>query len=364
MVLQLPDQAGVSTMGAITSDSALDKFGIERVDELGLLKTLPGSPPAHKVVELQTRDAHGQKVVFPRRAKPDPKATEIKVQPTQLTLEQVVRGDAMPLSPALSFFLQLGSAALACPVEIEFAVNLRKAPDELHELHILQIRPMPQLISDSKSTKALRFSYLPSSQHAAVTSKHALGHGRFSGITDVVYVPPEAFSAETSDKIAAEIGALNASLRKAGKKYLLVGPGRWGTADKTRGIPVSWSQIDSSQFIVETSLPTQAAVPPSQGAHFFQNIMSFGLGYMTVDTRADSQSPEENVDFEWLDSLPKVEGGPLVQHVKHVRLAEELEVVADGLSRRGVIMKPGKPFDTYVAQVDAMMAITAESGSM
>lgn len=56
--------------------------------------------------------------------------------------------------------------------------------------------------------------------------------------------------------------------------------------------------------------------------------------------------------------------GAASKHVRHVRLADELEVVCDGLSRRGVIMKPGKPFDVYVAQPDAMMAITAESGGM
>lgn len=55
---------------------------------------------------------------------------------------------------------------------------------------------------------------------------------------------------------------------------------------------------------------------------------------------------------------------PALRYVQHVTLPEELEVVCDGLSRRGVIMKPGKPFDTYVAQVDAMMAITSESGGM
>jgi hypothetical protein len=57
------------------------------------------------------------------------------------------------------------------------------------------------------------------------------------------------------------------------------------------------------------------------------------------------------------------ESEPL-KHVKHVKLDEELEVVCDGLSRRGVIMKPGMPFDLWVQQPDAMMALTQESGSV
>jgi hypothetical protein len=231
---------------AVVGDLALERLPISALSEAGLLKTLAGRSRAAPVVELQTRDAHGQKVVFTTRAKASaapPSGAAAEARPIELPIEQVVRGDLLPLSAALSFWLQLGSAALACPVELEFAINLRKAPHEAHELVMLQIRPMPQLISDLKSTKALRFNYLPSAQHAAVTSKAALGHGRFVGITDVVYVPPEAFSASSAAAIADEIGALNATLRAEGKKYLLVGPGRWGTADPARGIPVNWSQV-------------------------------------------------------------------------------------------------------------------------
>ena len=36
-------------------------------------------------------------------------------------------------------------------------------------------------------------------------------------------------------------------------------------------------------------------------------------------------------------------------------LDEPLEIVVDGLSRRGVVMKPGNPFDVYVGQVDAFV---------
>ena len=45
------------------------------------------------------------------------------------------------------------------------------------------------------------------------------------------------------------------------------------------------------------------------------------------------------------------------RYVRHVRLDAPLEIVVDGLSRRGVVMKPGKPFDMYVGQVDAFMAL-------
>ena len=41
-------------------------------------------------------------------------------------------------------------------------------------------------------------------------------------------------------------------------------------------------------------------LPLPQGSHFFQNIIAFGLGYMTVDP---AQQPEV-ADYAFLDSLP------------------------------------------------------------
>ena len=40
-----------------------------------------------------------------------------------------------------------------------------------------------------------------------------------------------------------------------------------------------------------------------------------------------------------------------------MRLDAPLEIVVDGMSRRGVVMKADKPFEVYVGQVDAFMAI-------
>ena len=41
-----------------------------------------------------------------------------------------------------------------------------------------------------------------------------------------------------------------------------------------------------------------------------------------------------------------------------MRLDAPLEIVVDGMSRRGVVMKADKPFEVYVGQVDAFTALT------
>jgi hypothetical protein len=119
----------------------------------------------------------------------------------------------------------------------------------------------------------------------------------------------------------------------------------------TLTLTLTRSDIDSSAFIVETQVPGAQHVPLSQGSHFFQNLLSFGLGYATVDPARG-----ELADYEYWDSLPQEASS--TELVKHVRLGAPLEIIVDGMSRRGVVMKADKPFEVYVGQVDALSTRT------
>jgi len=77
---------------------------------------------------------------------------------------------------------------------------------------------------------------------------------------------------------------------------------------------------------------------------------------MTVDPT--SEKHKEVADYAFWDQQQLVSHG--TSYVRHVRLDSPLEVVVDGESRHGVVMKPGKPFDVYVGQVDAFMALAQE----
>lgn len=45
------------------------------------------------------------------------------------------------------------------------------------------------------------------------------------------------------------------AIEEQGRGYVLIGPGRWGSADHSLGIPVTWSEIFEAKVIVESSLP-------------------------------------------------------------------------------------------------------------
>ena len=82
-------------------------------------------------------------------------------------------------------------------------------------------------------------------------------------------------------EMAVQIEQLNKKMVAEDRKYILIGPGRWGTRDPFIGIPVNWSQISNAKVIVETSLE-DFPLDASLGSHFFHNVTSMNVGYFSI----------------------------------------------------------------------------------
>jgi hypothetical protein len=119
---------------------------------------------------------------------------------------------------------------------------------------------------------------------------------------------------------------------KAKRNYVLVGPGRWGSSDPWLGIPIKWSQISEARVIVESGLP-DFRVDPSQGTHFFQNLTSFRVGYLTVNPYIK----DGIFDVEYLDNLPSYHE---TEHIRCIRFNSELPIHIDGKNNKGVVFRP------------------------
>ena len=242
-----------------------------------------------------------------------------------VTFAPVLKSRLFPLAEIIRLLLDIGQRGMACPIEIEFAVNMNTRP---MQFGVLQIRPT---IADEANERVS----VDEGEDGRVLcrSPQTMGNGYIRSIRDVICVKPESFEAGQTRRIAAEISGINQKLKQAGRPSLLIGPGRWGSADPWLGIPVTWEQISTAQAIVETSLH-DFVVTPSQGTHFFQNLTSFRVGYLTVNPTAGGGF----VDWDWLSrQSPAEETG----FVRHISLPGMLEVRLDGRSRQGVILKPG-----------------------
>jgi len=257
-----------------------------------------------------TYDADSDRLV-PGTGRPGPRVLDFA--PTLVWNE-------LPLVAALRRLLAVCEEELRAQVEIEFALSL--PPGQPARFGFLQVRPL--LVSGDAVEVEEQELRAPTT---VVASMAALGNGRHE-VRDVVYVEPGTFEARLTPGIATEIEALNRTLVEAGRPYLLIGFGRWGSTDPWLGIPVRWDQISGARGIVEATLP-QMNPEPSQGSHFFHNLQSFSVLYFTVpldSTRA--------VDWTWLASQETV---TRTEHVRHVRTETPLVLRVDGRSRRGVV---------------------------
>ena len=251
-----------------------------------------------------------------------------------LTFAQILKYTSYPLAGMLNELLDLGRKGMGSEVEIEFAVTLH--PEiERSSFNFLQIRPM---ISGAERADVQICDHEVAS--SVCYSKNALGHGNIRSISDILYVVPDSFQPARTREIGMEIGRVNRRLAHEKRPYLLVGPGRWGSADPWLGIPVQWSDISGVGAIIEVR-GRLLRVDPSQGTHFFQNITSLGIPYLTI-TEEGGQSAgrsrdAEFLDWEWLAAQPHHQR---FRHVHHVRLEEPLLLKCDGRRAEACIL-PG-----------------------
>lgn len=124
---------------------------------------------------------------------------------------------------------------------------------------------------------------------------------------------------------------MNRKFLESDSRYLLIGPGRWGSSDPWLGIPVKWPHISGARVIVEAGLKN-FQVDPSQGTHFFQNLTSLGVCYFTINAFNGDGVYREDI----LDTLPAVEE---TKYLRHVHLEKPLTIKVDGAHREGVIMQ-------------------------
>ena len=240
-----------------------------------------------------------------------------------ITFAHILKYNTFPLAEILVELLEIAEREMKCCVEIEFAANLDRG-NRLNIFNVLQIRP----IAENAAGGAIDWSKIDTS-NAVIYSESALGTGAVNDVCDVVYLREENFNPASTEKIAVEVTRLNAKMREEGRGYVLVGFGRWGSSNPWLGVPVKWSDISEAKVIVECGL-NNFRIEPSQGTHFFQNLTSFGVGYITVNPYINDGS----LDFARLNEMPATYES---EFVRCVRFEKPLEICIDGVGNKAIV---------------------------
>ncbi|MBO5545871.1 MAG: phosphoenolpyruvate synthase [Bacteroidales bacterium] len=245
--------------------------------------------------------------------------------PKFVTFAHILKYNTFPLADILNELLDIMQREVKCGVEIEFAANLDRGPDALSIFNVLQVRP----ISLDGLDAEVDWSGVDA-EGAIVASGSAIGPGWINGVRDVVYLRESAFDVLKTREMAAQLKELNARMRTAGRNYVLVGYGRWGSSIPSLGVPVQWSDISEARAIVECCLE-HFRVDPSQGTHFFQNMTSFNAGYVNVNPFA---RPDECFDAARLDAM---EAEFETEYLRLVHFDADLQICIDGRTGRALI---------------------------
>ena len=235
----------------------------------------------------------------------------------------ILKYELFQFSKVLRLLMEIIESSMGLPEEIEFAVNL---DEENPGFYILQLKPLIRnseffSIDEDEIDKDDLILY----------TERGMGNGKLENITDIIYAVPELFNKAETVQMAHEVEKLNEIMKSEKRNYILMAPGRWGTRDRWLGIPVTWPQISNAKIIVETDLD-DFKVDASLGSHFFHNITSMNIGYLTVH----QYSGTDFVDWEYLKSFkPK----NVTEHFIHLQLPKPVTVLMDGKKSISLIEK-------------------------
>ncbi|HKK40975.1 MAG TPA: hypothetical protein VJ963_01110, partial [Bacteroidales bacterium] len=251
--------------------------------------------------------------------------------PRVVNFADIMKYDYIPLASTLRVVLDVVTEAFGTPVEIEFAVDLTRDENGNATFYLLQIKPLV----GSWAGYNIDPETICTDDLILLTRK-SMGNGVISDLTDLIYVDPDKFNNMLTNEMADEIDMMNEKMMFENRKYVLIGPGRWGTKDRFLGIPVAWPQISNAKVIVEISLPN-FHLDASLGSHFFHNVTSMNVGYFSIN-----RGTHEGV-INW----DKLQGQELIEEGKffrHIRFGKPLLVRMDGKKGMAVIsMNNEKP---------------------
>ncbi len=244
--------------------------------------------------------------------------------PRILNFANILKYHYIPLAQTIDVVLDVVKEAMGSPVEIEFAVDLTKDRQNRASFYLLQIKPLIGSASDYH----VNLDRIEDDKILLYAEK-SMGNGLIDNIQDVVYVDLDVFDKGDTVQMTYEIEKLNKMFAAQGKKYLLIGPGRWGTRDRWIGIPVNWAQISHARVIIETSLEGYP-LDASSGSHFFHNVVSMNVGYFSIQ-------PELSKSYIRWDTLKRQKIVNSTTYFRHIHFDNPLTVSMDGKKRIAVV---------------------------
>lgn len=203
-----------------------------------------------------------------------PVGTMVDADPRDLVVTFDKWTAATPYPAFLRWALSALERAYGHPVDIEFAYDGAR-------FHLLQCRPQ----SIRKPHPSVRLPHDLPADRVVFSAARDVQAGCVDGIEFVVCVDPLDYDPlpthEARGGVSRAIARLNQKL--AQRRFILMGPGRWGTRDPLMGIRCGYADIDNARMLIEIARARGSFVPEASfGSHFFQDLVESDIQYLAL----------------------------------------------------------------------------------
>jgi pyruvate,water dikinase len=191
------------------------------------------------------------------------------------------------------------------PVDVEFTTNF--LADGSYRINLVQCRPFqvkggghvvaqPETVADGDLVLK--------------TQGAVIGPSMITTVGRLIYVVPSVYGLlPQSDRysIARLIGRLTCLEKRPEGALLLVGPGRWGTAEPALGVPVSFAEISGVTALCEVIEMREGLVPDvSLGTHFFNDLVEMEVLYLALIPGKEGNRVNANLIERAPNHLPRL----------------------------------------------------------
>lgn len=192
--------------------------------------------------------------------------------------------------------------AYGAPVDTEFAVEIIPSyPHPQYNLYLLQCRPLS--LRAEVGTVEIPKELPP--DDVLFTSHQLIPDGRAEGIRYVLFVDPEAYRRISDQTAKLELGRAIGRLNKIleGESFILIGPGRWGSANLELGVRVTYADIYNTKVLIELAVATEGGIPElSYGTHFYQDLVEASIHSLPIHLN----DPQNSFKWEFFRHSPNV----------------------------------------------------------
>jgi len=261
----------------VVGASQIRRYSQHFVDVINLAKNEFETLPVTEVLDMDFPSARLLVSVDRGDYIHPPLAYDPSLSPEDLVLSfenLLTRTQFVPLMKAI---LKALEARFDRHVDVEFTVEIVPGyPQPEFRVHLLQCRPQ----ASQTTSQAIEVPTTVSEADTIFTADRLVPHGRVKRIRHIVFVDPEVY-ARIPDKttrlqVARVIGRLNQVLEE--KSFILMGPGRWGSANLDLGVKVTYADIYHTAALIEIALSDGKSVPEaSYGTHFFQDLVEASI---------------------------------------------------------------------------------------